>query len=150
MSRPEVGVVEVASSGESVDDDMQELVDYCSRPKCREEYRRRVGPGRRQAYCSELCRRTAERELRQIRSRLLHFERVVEQLRIDVAAFGRSVTESDGDGYDGAAEFRRKAEDALTRVAGILEFAQQQDDLLLRELKNLYTAVLPVVRRMEQ
>jgi hypothetical protein len=37
--------------------------------------------------------RAAERELRQARSRLAHFEHAVEKLRIDVAAFGRPESE---------------------------------------------------------
>ena len=74
----------------------EDLIDYCSRPMCRKEFRRAVAPGRRQEYCSEVCRRTAERELRQARSRLAHFEDLVQKLRTDVAAFGRSDV-ADGD-----------------------------------------------------
>jgi hypothetical protein len=54
--------------------DLEELPDFCSRPACRRPFGRVVSPGRRQAYCSETCRRNAEKELRQARSRLAHFE----------------------------------------------------------------------------
>jgi hypothetical protein len=125
------------------------LIDYCSRPSCRREFRRGSGPGRRQAYCSEICRRTAEREYRQLRSRLAHFEDVVEKLRIDVAAFGRL------DAADDAGEekmtthpdSRRTAEDAVRRAAGALEFAAH-DGPAVRELKRLYEAVAPIILPM--
>jgi hypothetical protein len=121
------------------------LIDYCSRPSCREEFRRTPGPGRRQAYCSEICRRTAERELRQARSRLTHFENLVEKLRIDVAAFGRP--ESDGtEGENDAVRLdsRRAAEDAVRRTAGALEFANP-DEPAVRELRRLYEAVASII-----
>ena len=67
----------------------QELPDYCARPMCRSPFTRVVGPGRPQAFCSEVCRRAAEKELRQAKSLLAHFEDLTAQLRIDIAAFGR-------------------------------------------------------------
>lgn len=85
------------SSGSRIALDDAGLVDYCSRPSCRREFRANPGPGRPQAYCSELCRRAAEKELRQARSRLAHFENLVEKLRIDVAAFGKPDTEPEAD-----------------------------------------------------
>jgi hypothetical protein len=121
------------------------LIGYCSRPNCRQEFRRSPGPGRRQAYCSEICRRTAERELRQVRSRLAHFEEVVEQLRIDVAAFGRP----EGDDIEGEKDMvrldsRRAAEDAVRRAAGALALANA-DEPAVRELRRLYEAVAPII-----
>jgi hypothetical protein len=125
----------------------QRLVDYCARPACREEFRRQAGPGRRQAYCSEFCRRSAERELRQARKRLAHFEGVVEQLRVDVAAFGRSAAGEDRDGVADPIDEQRKAEDALTRVGGVLAFAGQSHDPLIKELRDLHDAVTALIRR---
>jgi hypothetical protein len=121
------------------------LIDYCSRPNCRTEFRRASGPGRRQAYCSEVCRRTAERELRQARSRLAHFESIVEKLRIDVAAFGRPEGDGpEGEGDSGRLDVRRGAEDAVRRAAGALEFANP-DEPAVRELRRLYQAVASII-----
>jgi ADP-ribose pyrophosphatase YjhB (NUDIX family) len=121
------------------------LVDYCWRPRCRAEFRRTGGPGRRQEYCSEVCRRAAERELRQARSQLAHFEDVVQKLRIDVAAFGRPDSDEDGDDRPSLAlDGRRAAEDAVRRAAGVLEFANP-DEPAVRELRRLYEAVAPVI-----
>jgi hypothetical protein len=118
----------------------EDLVDYCSRPTCRKEFRRAAGPGRRQAFCSEFCRRAGERELRQARSRLAHFETVVEKLRIDVAAFGR-----DDDAPEaGILELRRRAHEAISRTGGALEFMSSRDEPAVRELHRLYDAVAPL------
>lgn len=122
---------------------VEALTDYCSRPSCREEFRRAPGPGRRQAYCSDICRRAAEKELRQARSRLAHFEDLVEKLRIDVAAFGKAASEPDDD-IPLSPDARRVAEDAMRRAAGALAFANP-DEPAVRELRRLYEAVAPIV-----
>jgi len=121
------------------------LIDYCSRPACRKEFRRTAGPGRRQEYCSEICRRTAEKELRQARSRLAHFEEVVEKLRIDVAAFGKPDLEEAGDDkMPPAPDGRRNAENAVRRAGGVLALADPNDPAV-RELRTLFEAVAPVI-----
>ena len=124
------------------------LTDYCSRPACRTEFRRAPGPGRRQAYCSEICRRTAERELRQARSRLAHFEDLVEKLRIDVAAFGKTDTEPN-DNLQSSQDARRVAEDAMRRASGALAFANPAEPAV-QELRRLHEAVTPLVLPFEQ
>lgn len=127
------------------DDDVEELVDYCDRPTCRNEFRHRPGPGRRRAYCSEFCRRSAEKELRQVRSRLSHFEGVVQQLRIDVAAFGKA--EDEAGLADDVVTAERNAEAALNRAEGALAFLADSTEPAAAELRRLYSAVEPVVRR---
>jgi hypothetical protein len=123
--------------------EVEQLVDYCSRPGCRKEFRRQVGRGRRQAFCSPFCRRMAEKELRQARSRLAHFEDLVEKLRIDVAAFGRPDRD---DGADESLSINtwRTAENAVQRTAGALAFADPNEPAV-RELKMLYQAVAPII-----
>jgi hypothetical protein len=124
----------------------EDLVDYCSRPNCRKEFRWSAGPGRRQAYCSEICRRAAEKELRQARARLARFEAIVHKLRVDVVAYGRSDDEEVGDEeLPMSLEARQTAESAVLRADGVLQFANP-DDPAVRELRMLYEAVAPVVR----
>ncbi len=121
------------------------LTDYCSRPNCRKEFRRVAGPGRRKEYCSEICRRAAEKELRQARSRLAHFEDLVQKLRVDVAAYGKPDIEDIGDEtMPLLLEDRQKAENAVRRAAGAIVFANP-DDPAMRELKMLYEAVAPII-----
>ena len=90
-------------------EEAESLVDFCARPTCRTEFRRTIGPGRKQAYCSEMCRRQAERELRQKRISLAHFERVVEMLRVDIAAFGKTDFDTaDNEGQSSTFDERQK------------------------------------------
>lgn len=125
--------------------DAEALIDYCWRPSCRKQFLRAPGPGRRKEYCSELCRRAAEKELRQARARLAHFEALVQKLRIDVAAYGRPDIDEVSDGeLPVSLEAHQTAEDAVRRAAGALVFADSADPAV-RELKMLYDAVAPVV-----
>lgn len=39
-----------------------DFADYCARPMCRKEFRQSAGRGRRRDYCSETCRRLADRD----------------------------------------------------------------------------------------
>jgi hypothetical protein len=132
----------VADRAEHVEE-AEGLEDLCARPKCRTKFRRTIGPGRKQAYCSEICRRQAERELRQKRAQLAHFEHLVEVLRLDIAAFGRTdfdAVDNEGQPLD----VRRAAEDAVRRAAGALAFANP-DERAVQELQRLYDAVAPIV-----
>ena len=124
-------------------EEAESLVDFCARPRCRKEFRRTAGPGRKQAYCSDFCRRSAQSELRQKRARLAHFERIVELLRVDIAAFGRTDFDAK-DSESQSLDVRRTAEDAVRRAAGALAFANL-DEPAARELKRLYEAVVPLV-----
>src|SRR6516162_5319570 len=103
----------VADRAEHVEE-AEGLEDLCARPKCREKFRRTIGPGRKQAYCSEMCRRQAERDLRRNRALLAHFEHLVEMLRRDIAAFGKTDFDAvDNEGQPPDAQ--RTAEDAVGR-----------------------------------
>ncbi len=120
----------------------EDLPDYCARPTCRQPFTRSGGRGRRQAYCSEICRRAAERELRQTRARLEHFEHVVAQLRTDIASFGSSSPDSPAD--TGTPDPSAAAE-AVARTGGILAFLENSTDPLAQELRALHDAVRPVI-----
>ena len=123
----------------------EDLVDYCWRPRCRKEFRRAARPGRPQEYCSEICRRAAEKEFRQARSRLAHFEDLVEKLRIDVAAYGKPYAEEVGSQSSSSSlDARKIAENAVRRAAGALAFAPA-DEPGVRELQMLYEAVAPII-----
>ena len=130
-------------SGEASDDS---LVDYCARPACRNEFRRPSGPGRRREYCSETCRRHVQREYRQTSQRLVHFEGVVEQLRADVAAFGRDPEADDRDHEHAVRDLRQVAEEAIARAGGVVDFLADSDDPLAGELRALHAAVAPLLQ----
>lgn len=122
-------------------DDPLELPALCALPSCRTEYRRIVGPGRPQLYCSEVCRRRAEKEIRQVRSRLRHFESLVSQARTDLAAYGRPDLD-DGNLADASVG---PAMVAVARAAGALRFIQEGSDPVADELRHLHDAVAPFI-----
>jgi hypothetical protein len=109
---------------------------------CRSPFTRVVGPGRPQAFCSEVCRRAAEKELRQAKSLLAHFEDLTAQLRVDIAAFGRG-------GLSAAAEPAEadpaSATAAVHRASGVLAFVGDNNEPLAQELRALHAAVSPVI-----
>jgi len=133
---------DVASRAERIEE-AESLLDYCARPQCRTEFRRTVGPGRKQAYCSDPCRRLAHSELRQKQARLAHFERIVEMFRRDIATFGKTDFDA-ADSESQSLDVRRTAEDAVRRAAGVLTFANP-DEPAVQELKRLYDAMVPLV-----
>ena len=76
-----------------------------------------------------------------------HFAQLLERSRYDVAAFGR------GDEDDGAsltpeaqALLLTRAYGVIQRAEGMLEVVEDHDNRWLRELRNLVSAVSPVVR----
>lgn len=88
----------------------------------------------------------AEKEYRRARARLARFEAIVQKLRADVATYGRPHDEETGDDeFLASIDARRKAESAVLRADGVLQFANP-DDPAVRELRMLYEAVLPVIR----
>lgn len=118
------------------------LVAYCARPKCRTKFERPSGPGRPKDYCSDECRLAARDEQRALRSRLAHFESVVEQIRIDIAAFGRSSDDEAGTG-DGLVA-RQRAYEALQRAEGALKYAPVSNPVT-QDLRELADAIAPLL-----
>lgn len=117
--------------------DQEDAAAFCARPACRKEYRRLAQPGRPQEYCSELCRRKAEKELRRLRSRLRHFEDVVAQTKIDLAAHGRHESPE--------IHVAARAASALERTEGVLRFVGNSNDAVADELRLLYEAMRPLI-----
>lgn len=128
----------------------QSVPDYCARPRCRREFSRLLGRGRPQTFCSDVCRRHAEREIRQLNSRLVHFEGVLDQIRVDLRAYER---DAGTDSYtsasrsDDEADRHRHAAEAVARANGILAFLHDSADPLASELTRLHEAVAPLVAK---
>lgn len=125
------------------DDEANDLFDYCARPSCGTGFLRSPGPGRRQDYCTEACRRAAEKELRDIRRRLAHVEHVLDKLRRQAAAYGRSA--DDADVLEPPDVLARRAMDALLRAEGALRYAPVADPVT-EDLRALAEGVAPLLR----
>lgn len=133
--------------GEAVDDEF-DLPDLCARPQCRQEFRQNVGRGRKANYCSETCRRLADRDYKRAKATVEHFEKLARRSRYDVLAFGRS---ADDLGESASPEVvLRAALDALGRADAVLRFVGgDADERLVDELVALRDAVRPLVTQAQ-
>ncbi len=131
------------------DEDVVDLVDYCARPKCRQEFRQSAGRGRRRDYCSETCRRIADKEYKQARAWVEHFERLADRSRHDVRAFGRAADELDASLDLPADIARERAAGGIARAQAVLRFAGNTDNPFAAELRELCEAITPAVRLLK-
>jgi hypothetical protein len=145
MSEPVGHVRPLAGSG--VDDEF-ELPDLCARPQCRREFRQSLGRGRKANYCSETCRRLADRDFKRAKATVEHFEKLARRSRHDVLAFGRSVEES-GEPSGNPEVVLRSALDALGRADAVLRFVGDADARLVDELIALRDGVGPLIAQAE-
>ena len=128
------------------DDAGTDLVDYCARPLCRTEFRQSAGRGRRRDYCSEGCRRIADREYKQAKATVEHFEKLAERSRHDVRAFGRAADELDA-ATDVPTEVAiERARRGIDRAEAVLRFAVDRDDPFADELRALSESIEPALR----
>ncbi|MFI5710343.1 hypothetical protein [Kribbella sp. NPDC051620] len=134
-----------ATAGRRVTEDAIELAGYCSRPSCRKQFQQATGPGRKREFCSETCRRLADKEHKQAQARVAHFADLLYQSRIDVLAFGRDDDE-DRATLTPEAEVRMMmtAHGAIQRAELLLE-TTENDDLPVRELRSVVSAVGPLL-----
>lgn len=130
-------------AGEAADD-LFDLPDLCARPQCRKEFRQQVGRGRKKDYCSETCRRLADRDYKRARATVEHFEKLARRSRFDVLAFGRSADDSADSGINEEVALSR-AVDALGRAEAVLRFVGDADARLVAELEALCDGVRGLV-----
>ena len=132
--------------GQGRDTNSIDLLDYCARPLCRKEFRQSTGRGRRRDYCSETCRRIADREYKQAKAMVEHFERLSERSRYDVRAFGRAADDLDTSTDIPVDVARERANAGIARARAVLQFADGADPRLIAELRQLCDALEPAVR----
>lgn len=125
-----------------------DFVDYCARPMCRKEFRRSAGRGRRRDYCSDICRRLADRDYKRAKAMVEQFERLARRSRHDVLAFGRSADEQGPAQVSEDIAFER-AVGALGRAETVLSFASDADERLLMEIRRLCDAVRPLIEQAQ-
>jgi len=136
-----------ALPGDGADDDF-DLPDLCARPQCRKEFRQNVGRGRKANYCSETCRRLADRDYKRAKATVEHFEKLARRSRYDVLAFGRTAGEL---GESESPEVvLRAALDAVSRAEAVLRFVGgDADERLVNELVALRDGVKPLVGQVQ-
>ncbi len=104
------------------------------------EFRRSIGPGRPRAYCSQMCRRTAQKELRVAQQRLARFEALVIQLRADVSAFTASAEEEPSN-----PDHLQEARQGLVEARGAMPFLSSSQEPGARAFVRLLQAVAAFV-----
>lgn len=120
------------------------IVEYCGRLSCRNPIVQPAGRGRRKEFCSETCRRGADREYKRAKAQVETFERNLRNFRHEVAAYGRKAEEGMRTPEEEERIFR-EATAAFTRAATIVEFSDSVEDRYLIELRSLVDAVRPLL-----
>jgi hypothetical protein len=123
-----------------------EVVEYCGRLSCRRPIVQTAGRGRRREFCSETCRRGADREYKRAKALVETFERNLRNFRHEVAAYGRKAEVEAGIRTPEDDErIQREALAAVSRAQAVLEFSDGTDDRYLPELRRLVQAVEPLL-----
>jgi hypothetical protein len=121
-----------------------QIASYCGRLSCRKPIVQDIGPGRRKEFCSETCRRGADRDYKRARAHVELFEEQLRRSQHEVATYGRRADE----GVLTDEEVRRLQADArvaLGRAAAVAEFAGDDPDRIRAELCALVQAVTPLL-----
>lgn len=121
-----------------------EVVEYCGRLSCRKPILQTAGRGRRREFCSETCRRGADRDYKRARALVEASERNLREFRHEVAAYGRKPDEGLPTPEDQERAYRDAAA-AFSRAQGVVEFSAGVDDRYLEELRRLVAAIGPVI-----
>lgn len=138
----------MSEAADDADGDEFDFADYCARPMCRKEFRQSAGRGRRRDYCSETCRRLADRDYKRAKALVEHFDGLARRSRHDVLAFGRAADDLGAESSISDDVALERASSALARVRAVLQFAGGSDERLVSELEALCDAVGPAIGRL--
>lgn len=124
-----------------------EIAEYCGRLSCRKPIVQPGGRGRRREFCSETCRRGADREYKRAKALVEHFEQYLRRTRYEVAAYGRKAEADSGFRTpEEEVQAQSAARAAVSRAEAVLEYVDgEANDRFLSELRRLVDAVNPVV-----
>ena len=121
-----------------------QIASYCGRLSCRKPVVQDIGPGRRKEFCSDTCRRGADRDYKRAKAHVEFFEEQLRRTQHEVATYGRRADE----GVLTAADVLRlqsEARVALVRATTVAELGGDQPDRIRAELDALITAVRPIL-----
>ncbi|XBB66331.1 hypothetical protein ABFU82_19760 [Nocardioides sp. WV_118_6] len=131
---------------EETDGDGFEVVEYCGRLSCRKVIVQTAGRGRRREFCSETCRRGADREYKRAKAHVEAFERHLRNFRHEVAAYGRRADLVDGVSTpEHERALHSDARSALSAARSAIKYNADNDSPLLEELRGLVEAVEPLL-----
>lgn len=121
-----------------------QIAGYCGWLSCRKPIVQDIGPGRRKEFCSDTCRRGADRDYKRAKAHVELFEEQLRRSQHEVATYGRRADE----GVLTADEVLRLQADArvaLARATTVAELAGDHPERIRAELEALIMAVRPIV-----
>ena len=128
---------------ESAAEDVVQVATYCGRLTCGQAFVQSVGRGRPKEFCSDTCRRAADRDYKRAKGRAGILNEQLRRTQHEVAAYGRRSEEGQLSPED-RLRVEARAQTALAQAATVLELGASPDRILA-ELKALVAAVRPVL-----
>jgi hypothetical protein len=116
---------------------------YCGRLTCGKVIVQSIGRGRRREFCSDTCRRAADRDYKRARAHVELFEEQLRTSQHEVAAYGRKA-EEDVLTPDSLGRLQTEARVAFTRAATVVELGASPDRAMA-ELETLVAAFRPLL-----
>lgn len=115
----------------------------CGRLSCKKPVVHELGPGRRKEYCSDTCRRGADRDYKRARAHVDTFEEYLRRSQHEVASYGRKA-EAEALSPEQLVSFETAARVAFARAETLVEVGVPTD-LAVVELTALVQALRPLM-----
>jgi hypothetical protein len=115
----------------------------CGRLSCKKPVVQELGPGRRKEYCSDTCRRGADRDYKRARAHVDTFEEYLRRSQHEVASYGRKA-EAGTLSPEQLVSFETAARVAFARAETLVEVGVPADRAVV-ELAALVQALRPLM-----
>lgn len=115
----------------------------CGRLSCKKPVIQELGPGRRKEYCSDTCRRAADRDYKRAKAHVDTFEEYLRRSQHEVASYGRKA-EAEALSPEQLVSFETSARVAFARAETLVEVGVPTD-LAVVELATLVQALRPLM-----
>ena len=115
----------------------------CGRLSCKKPVIQELGPGRRKEYCSDTCRRGADREYKRAKAHVDTFEEYLRRSQHEVASYGRKA-EAKAPSPEQLVSLETATRVAFARAETLVEVGVHAD-LAVAELAALVHALRPLM-----
>lgn len=129
-----------------MDEDTQskgQIAVPCGRLSCKKPVIQELGPGRRKEYCSDTCRRGADREYKRAKAHVDTFEEYLRRSQHEVASYGRKA-EAEAPSPEQLVSLETATRVAFARAETLVEVGVPAD-LAVVELAALVHALRPLM-----
>lgn len=125
------------------DQSIGQIAPPCGRLSCKKPVVQELGPGRRKEYCSDTCRRAADRDYKRAKAHVDTFEEYLRRSQHEVASYGRKA-EANALSPEQLARFETSARVAFARAETLVEVGVPADRAA-GELAALVQALCPLM-----